>query len=90
MENITKTFIQYNEYDQDGRYAEWHNFKNQNITFEEAMEHLKKVYCGFYTKVRMIEKTFNPETFIITTKTLRVAEGNWNKTDGVIVTEKED
>lgn len=90
MENIKKTFVQYNSYDQDGRYAEWYNFKDKNMTFEKAMEWLKKRYCGFNTKVRLIEKEFDPETFEITAKVLRLAEGDWNKVDGVTVTEIED
>ena len=42
MERFTRTYLQYNQYDQDGRSYEWRNFENQNMTFEEAMAWLKK------------------------------------------------
>lgn len=87
MERFTRTYLQYNQYDQDGRSYEWRDFENQNMTFEEAMAWLKKNYCGFYTKVRLIEKEFDPEAFEIVTHWLRYAEGDWNKVDGVTVTE---
>ena len=51
--------------------------EDMDMTYEEAVidfkeKHSSKVYCNpWYYGVYLIEKTFDPETFIITTKIIK-------------------
>lgn len=68
---ITKTFVQMNvSTDQEGRYWKWINV---NKTYEEAVEAIN----GYADAARIVEKTFNDETFEITEKVLRVTKRRW-------------
>jgi hypothetical protein len=68
MKNITKTFTETYNLDMEGRHGEW---KITEKTYEEAV----KAFDGWMTAVRMVEKTFNPETFEITTKVIKERSG---------------
>lgn len=75
MKNIIKIFVETYMMDMEGRYGWWNNFEG---IYEEACDAVK---AGKFECARLIEKTFNPETFIITEKVLReterVYEGLW-------------
>jgi hypothetical protein len=71
MEMITKTFVQVNSADDcEGRYYSW---KDVDIAYEEVIDKLD----GFWTGVRVVEKTFNPETFKTTYKVLKETNHEW-------------
>lgn len=75
MKNITKKFIETYNLDMEGRHGEWNTTEK---TYEEAV----KAFDGWMTAVRMVEKTFNPETFEITTKVIKETENRYNWTTG--------
>lgn len=80
MTKITKTFTETYNLDMEGRHGEW---KTTTKTYEEAM----KDFDGWMTAVRMVEKTFDPETFEITTKVIKTTENryDWNTREWVVV-----
>lgn len=67
MKNITKTFTEIYTLDMEGRYGDW---TTTNKTYEEAV----KAFDNYVTGARIVEKTFNPDTFEITTKVIREAK----------------
>lgn len=70
MEKIIKTFVQnYVSHDCEAREYAW---EDVNITYEEAKANCNNAWCE---GARVVEKTFNPETFKITTKVLKT----WRK-----------
>ena len=71
---MTKTFVETYNMDGEGRKGTW-NVTTK--TYEEAI----KDFNGWMTAVRVAEKTFDPETFTITTKVLKETENayNWKK-----------
>ena len=71
MMNITKTFTQIYRLDMDGRYGEWYN---TDKTYEEVV---KELGC-WVTGARVIEKTFNPDTFEITENVIKETETRYN------------
>ena len=75
MKNITKTFVEVYELDMEGRRGEW---KLTTLTHDEAV----KTLDPWTDKVRTVEKTFDPETFTLTERVLRLTEkdyeGKWN------------
>ena len=76
MKNIIKAFVQVYISDMEGRSYEW---VNTTKTYEEAVNTLD----NWTRAVRVVEKTFDPETFIITERevkrTEKVYEGwRWN------------
>lgn len=71
MKNITKKFIETYNLDMEGRSGEW---TTTTKTYEEAV----KGFNGWMTAVREVEKTFDPETFEITVKVLRVTENEYD------------
>lgn len=75
MEMITKNFVQVESADDcEGRYYSW---KDIDMTYEEVVAKLD----NFWTGARVVEKTFNPETFEITYKVLKETKRryNWDK-----------
>lgn len=70
----TKTFVEIYNMDMEGRRGEWNK---TNKTYEEAV----KMLGGYTPEVRIVEKTFDDETYEVTEKTLRLAEmdyeGKW-------------
>lgn len=75
MEMITKTFVQVDSADDcEGRYYSW---KDVDMTYEEVIAR----FDGFWTGARVVEKTFNPETFEITYRVLKETNRkyNWDK-----------
>lgn len=83
MKNITKTFVQAHISDMEGRSYKWVNITE---TYEEAVRTLD----NWTNAVRVIEKTFDPETFTVAERevkrTDKVYEGwRWNgKTEETI------
>lgn len=71
MTNFTKTFTETYNLDMEGRNGEWNTTAK---TYEEAV----KGFNGWVTAVREVEKTFNPETFEITTRVIRETENRYN------------
>ena len=67
MKNIVKTFVEIYLLDMEGRRGEW---KVTNKSYEEAIKGMNPWVIG----VREVEKTFNPDTFIITEKILKITE----------------
>lgn len=67
MKNIVKTFVEIYLLDMEGRRGEW---KVTDKTYEEAVNGMNP----WVTAVREVEKTFNPDTFTITEKTLKITE----------------
>lgn len=72
---ISKTFVQiyvaHDTKNSEGNYCWWENTEK---TFEEA-KNLK----GWIDGVRLIEKTFDDETFEVTEKVLKQAWRRWRK-----------
>ena len=71
MKNITKIFVEAYKMDMEGRSGWWETF---NGTHEEAINLFGPLVEG----VRTVEKTFDPETFIITVKILRETKKVYN------------
>lgn len=76
MKNITKNFTQkYVAQDCEGRYWKWEDTN-------EIYETLEKKYLekrdSYVNAIREVEKTFDPETFKITLKTIRGREWEYN------------
>lgn len=71
---ITKKFVEIYMLDMEGRRGEW---MATDKTYEEEVA----LMDGYRDKVRIVEKTFDDETFKITEKTLRLAEKeyDWGK-----------
>lgn len=67
MKNIVKTFVEIYVLDMEGRYGEW---QTTNKTYEEAIKDIN----NWNDRVRMVEKTFDPETFIITEREIKHTE----------------
>lgn len=69
---ITKTFVQISvSNDCEARYWAW---VDTNKTYEEEVKRLAKEWDGWFNGVRLVEKTFNEETFTITTKVIKTTE----------------
>lgn len=68
---ITKTFVETYNLDMEGRHGEW---EVTDKTYEEAI----KGFNGWMNAVRMVEKTFNDDTFKITEKVLKVTENKYD------------
>lgn len=74
MEKIVKNFVQnYESYDCEAREHEWIDV---TLTYEEAKARCNNAWCE---GARVVEKTFDPETFKITTKVVKA----WEKTKKV-------
>jgi len=67
MKNITKTFVQAYISDMEGRYYKW---INTTKTYEEAVNTID----NWTSAIRVMEKTFDPETFIITEREIKRTE----------------
>ena len=66
---ITKTFTQIHvSHDCEGRYWDW---EDTNKNYEELAEELRTKWDGWFDAVAIVEKTFDDETFTITTKMLK-------------------
>lgn len=71
MEKIVKVFVQnYVSHDCEARS---HNWEDTDLSYEEAKAKCNNAWCE---GARMVEKTFDPETFKITTKVIKT----WEKT----------
>lgn len=74
MKNITKNFVEIYVLDMEGRNGEW-------VVTEKTHDEAIKELNGWNEAVRTVEKTFNPETFTITERVLRLTEkdfeGGW-------------
>ena len=87
MEKMVKTFTMvYAPDDFEGRYSDWCNTKS---TYEEAVKKLSTEENPWFSKVAIVEKTFDPETFTVSTKFLKVATRDykgrrWRDYDGSI------
>lgn len=69
---LTKTFTQKNvATDCEGRYFEW-------VDTKENYEDVKNALNGFVDGVRVVEKTFDDETFEITIKVVKKAERKYD------------
>ena len=71
MTKITKTFTETYNLDMEGRHGEWETTAK---TYEEALKDLD----GWMTAVRVVEKTFDPETFEITTVVVKTTERRYD------------
>lgn len=68
---ISKLFIQnYVSHDCEARDWFWVDAK-EDATYEELVERLASEWNGWWDGVRIVEKTFNDETFKITTKVIK-------------------
>lgn len=70
MKNIIKNFVEIEISDMEGRRYEWIAAKR---TYEEEV----KALDNWTRAVRVVEKTFNPETFEITEREIKRTERNW-------------
>ena len=74
MKNITKRFIEIYRLDMEGRRGWW---EGTDKTYDEAVAAMD----GWNDAVREVEKTFHPDTFEITERTIRKTEkdyeGRW-------------
>ena len=76
---ISKLFVQKHiSCDCEARYWDW---VDTNETFENLTKKLKDKWDGWFDGVRVVEKTFDAETFIITTKPIKSfkRESNWDE-----------
>ena len=76
---ITKTFIQKHiARDCEARNWDW---EDTNENYEVLIERLKNKWNGWFDGVRVVEKTFDAETFIITTKAIKTfkRESHWDE-----------
>ena len=72
MTMITKTFTQKHvSHDYEARYFSW---EDTDKTYEELAEELRTEDDAWFDGVRVVEKTFDPETFVITVKTIKAIE----------------
>lgn len=72
MNTITKTFTQmYTSTDMEARYWEWVDTKE---TYEDMAAYLGTKWNPWWSAVRLVEKTFDPETFTISTKVIKTTE----------------
>ncbi len=74
MKNITKNFVEIYALDMEGRNGKW-------VATEKTHDEAIKELNGWNEAVRTVEKTFNPETFTIIERVLRLTkkdfEGGW-------------
>ena len=69
---ITKIFTQEHTSDDcEGRYWSW---ADTDKTYEELAAQLAAEWNGWFDAVRLVEKTFDDETFKITTKVIKTTE----------------
>lgn len=69
---ITKTFTQMHiATDCEGRTWIW---KDTDKNYEELAEELRTKWNGWFDGVRIVEKTFDEETFTITTTAIKTTE----------------
>lgn len=66
MKNIVKIFVEMDVADFEGRRSAW---ETVDKTYEDAIIAMKD--NPFINAVRVVEKTFNPDTFKITYKVLK-------------------
>ena len=71
MKEIKKNFVEIETSNMDGMKTWWETAKG---TYEENVKKMTEKYNAWFTAVREVEKTFNPETFEITTKEIRRTE----------------
>ena len=72
MKNVTKRFVEVLVCeDMEGRHMKW---VGTDKTYEEAVKELREVWLCGYHEVRLVDKTFNPETFEITEEVVKLAE----------------
>ena len=69
---IKKIFTEIYRLDMEGRNGWW---ETTDKTYEEIC---KKGFNGFLTGVRVVEKIFNPETFEINNKIIKITENKYN------------
>ena len=90
MNTITKTFTQkYISTDMEARYWDWIDSKE---SYEDAVARLGTKYDPWWSAVRIVEKTFDPETFTISTKVIKTTEAlthSWNNDSGWNITLEE-
>lgn len=68
---ISKNFVQaYKAQDCEGRYFNW---EDTTRDYDEILEELKKEYKFYIKGVRLVEKTFDSETFKIEVKVIKEA-----------------
>ena len=83
---ISKLFIQnYTSHDCEGRHWSWTDAK-EDATYEELVERLASEWNGWWDGVRIVEKTFNDETFEITVKVIKTTRRtykDWSWDGGV-------
>lgn len=68
---ITKTFVQ-KEVSHDCEARDW-VWEDTNETYDNLVNKLKTEWNGWFKGARIVEKTFDDETFVITTKMIRWA-----------------
>lgn len=79
---MTKKFVQVHvSNDCEGRYWDWIDTEK---SYDEVKNELMMKWNGWLDGVRIVEKTFNDETFTITLDTIKKAEraydnGRWLK-----------
>jgi len=76
---ISKFFVQKHiSSDCEARYWDW---VDTDENYEILIERLKNKWNGWFDGVRIVEKTFDAETFIITTKTIKTfkRESHWDE-----------
>ena len=87
MNTITKTFIQRHvSTDIEARYWDWADSK---LTYDEAVARLAAKWDPWCDAVRIVEKTFDPETFTISTKVVKTTERKgWDPSRKIVLKEK--
>ncbi len=69
---ITKTFTQkYVSNDMEARHWNW---EDTDKTYEELTKELAEKWNGWFDAVRIVEKTFDTETFKITIKVIKTTK----------------
>ena len=74
---ITKKFVQeHHATDCEARHWDW---VDTDRTYDEAVDKLKEKWDGWFDSVRLVEKTFNSDTFDITTKVIKTTKRVYDK-----------
>ena len=74
---IKKIFVQRRDAcDCEGRQYEWSDTED---SYEELTAQLGKCYDGYFSAVRVVEKSFDPDTFKITERVIKTTVRTWDK-----------
>lgn len=73
--------------DTEARYFDW---VDSNRSYEEIKESLKTKWDGWTDGVRLVEKTFDEETFSISTRVIKTTMRKWISWGNWTIEEREE